>query len=140
MDFPIGSDVFTLPDGRTANAPSMFIFNNRFLPPASSVPEPSGLLAARIGAGITGVGRRMLVALEGWPTSRESVLRLESVYPASRRGRRGRCDIVNDHLLAGHSVGLRLTFETGGFRETPRVCRIYAGSGLSAGKGARADP
>jgi hypothetical protein len=32
VDFPIGANVFNLPDGFTANAPSMFIADNRFIP------------------------------------------------------------------------------------------------------------
>jgi hypothetical protein len=40
VDFPIGANVFNLPDGFTANAPSMFISDNRFVP-TGGVPEPS---------------------------------------------------------------------------------------------------
>jgi hypothetical protein len=45
---PIGSDVFNLPDGVTANAPGLFIFNNRFTPPVG-VPGPI------VGAGLPGL-------------------------------------------------------------------------------------
>ncbi len=45
VDFPIGSDVFTLPSGFTVNDPDMFLVNNRFTPPgASAVPEPGSLI------------------------------------------------------------------------------------------------
>lgn len=40
VDFPIAANVFNLPDGFTANAPSMFIVDNRFIP-TGGVPEPS---------------------------------------------------------------------------------------------------
>jgi hypothetical protein len=45
---PIGTDVFNLPLGVTANAPDSFIFNNRFTPP-SAVPGPIA------GAGLPGL-------------------------------------------------------------------------------------
>jgi hypothetical protein len=47
VEFPIGSDVFNLPPGVTANAPNSFIFNNRYIPTA--VPGPIA------GAGIPGL-------------------------------------------------------------------------------------
>jgi hypothetical protein len=47
VEFPIGSDVFNLPPGVTANAPDSFIFNNRYIPAA--VPGPIA------GAGLPGL-------------------------------------------------------------------------------------
>jgi hypothetical protein len=44
LDFPSGKDVFILPAGVTANAPDIFLVNNRFLPPSTGVPEPSAWL------------------------------------------------------------------------------------------------
>ena len=41
LDFPSGIDVLVLPPGYTADDPEAYIFGNRFLPPASAVPEPS---------------------------------------------------------------------------------------------------
>ena len=43
VDFP-ATNVFTLPDGFTANDPDMFIVNNNFVVPGGSVPEPGPLL------------------------------------------------------------------------------------------------
>jgi hypothetical protein len=48
VEFPIGSNVFNLPSGVTANAPDSFIFNNRYIPPAA-VPVPN------VGAGLPGL-------------------------------------------------------------------------------------
>ena len=55
IDFPIGSDLFNLPAGVTANAPDAFIFNNRFVPPTTgAVSEPATL--ALFAAGVAGLG------------------------------------------------------------------------------------
>jgi hypothetical protein len=48
LNFPIGIDVFTLPDGYTANDPDTFLVDNRFLPPNAATALPlfaSGLSA-----------------------------------------------------------------------------------------------
>jgi hypothetical protein len=60
LDLPIGIDVFNLPEGVTANAPGSDIVNNRFLPPTTSVPEPSTwamLLLGFAGLGYAGFKR-----------------------------------------------------------------------------------
>ncbi len=50
LDFPIGSDVFNLPDGVTANGPDLEIVDNRFVgdgtagTPPTAVPEPPTML------------------------------------------------------------------------------------------------
>jgi hypothetical protein len=54
LDFPIGRDLFNLPDGFTVNAPGSFIVNNRFVPTpseAAPVPGPSALVLVGIGLG-----------------------------------------------------------------------------------------
>ncbi len=53
LDFPQGSDVFNLPNGYTANAPNIFLVNNRFVPPNAAVPEPGSL--ALLGSGLVGL-------------------------------------------------------------------------------------
>ena len=42
LAFPTGMDVFVLPPGFTANAPGLFIFDNRFVPPTTP-PAPSAI-------------------------------------------------------------------------------------------------
>jgi len=44
LDLPSGSDIFTLPDGFTANDVDGFIVNNRLVGPPTAVPEPSSAL------------------------------------------------------------------------------------------------
>jgi len=66
IDFPVGVPLFNLPEGYTANAPDMFILDNRFLPPVP-VPEPSTVLLSFIGLLFVARSaycsrRRMLVA------------------------------------------------------------------------------
>lgn len=57
LDFPL-TNIFNLPDGFTVNDPDMFIVNNDFVPPTSSVPEPSTwamLLIGFVALGYVGV-------------------------------------------------------------------------------------
>ena len=42
LAFPTGMDLFVLPPGFTANAPALFISNNRFVPPTTP-PAPSAI-------------------------------------------------------------------------------------------------
>lgn len=56
VDFPIGADVFTLPEGFTANDPDMNLIDNRFTPTATPLPATLPLLATGLGA----------VCLLGW--------------------------------------------------------------------------
>ena len=48
LDFPL-TDIFNLPVGFTVNDPDMFIVNNNFVPPRSSVPEPASLSMFGVG-------------------------------------------------------------------------------------------
>jgi hypothetical protein len=59
LDFPIGSAVFGLPDGVTANGPDLDIFDNQFLAP-SATPVPSSILLLATGLAALGLvgGRR----------------------------------------------------------------------------------
>jgi hypothetical protein len=52
LEFPTGIDVFTLPDGFTANA-GAYLVNNRFID-ASAVPEPTCIVL--VGLGVAGLG------------------------------------------------------------------------------------
>lgn len=54
LDFAIGSDLFNLPSGYTANSASSFIVDNRFLPPTLAVPEPN--VAALFCVGLFALG------------------------------------------------------------------------------------
>jgi hypothetical protein len=58
--FIVGGPVFDLPAGFTANSPTSFIVNNRFLPagPVAAVPEPSSMLLAISALGLLGMLRR----------------------------------------------------------------------------------
>ena len=63
---PIGSDVFNLPDGYTADAPDSFVSNNRFLPPTAATPLPAALPLFASGLGALG--------LLGWHRKRKARL------------------------------------------------------------------
>ena len=54
LDFATGSPLFNLPAGYTANSASSFIFDNRFVPPPSAIPEPN--VAALCVLGLIAVG------------------------------------------------------------------------------------
>lgn len=54
LDFPIGTALFNLPDGVTANAPDSFVFNDIFSP-TSAVPLPAALPLFATGAGAFGL-------------------------------------------------------------------------------------
>jgi len=57
LDLPVGSDIFTLPEGFTVNDDSGLIRNNR-LQAATAVPEPSsGAMFFAAFAGLLGLGR-----------------------------------------------------------------------------------
>jgi hypothetical protein len=58
FDFPVGIDLFNLPEGVTVNAPDSFVFNNRFLPPAVAAPEPATLALLCAGVAALGFVRR----------------------------------------------------------------------------------
>jgi hypothetical protein len=60
LDFPIGVDVFNLPEGYTVNNPEAYIFNNRFIPPNETpLPSAFGLFGIGLGAlGLLGWRRR----------------------------------------------------------------------------------
>jgi len=57
LDFVKGRDLFTLPDGYTAEDPDAFIVDNRFLPPGG-VPEPAGWALMIAGFGLAGATLR----------------------------------------------------------------------------------
>jgi hypothetical protein len=65
VEFPIGSDVFNLPPGVTANAPDSFIFNNRYIP-ATAVPGPV------VGAGLPGLSWLAVVFSPGGDGGRKA--------------------------------------------------------------------
>jgi hypothetical protein len=57
LDFPIGTAVFVLPEGVTANAPGSFVTNNIFSPPdaAGTTPVPAALPLFATGLGALGL-------------------------------------------------------------------------------------
>ena len=57
LDFPIGTALFVLPDGVTANGPDSFVTNNIFSPPgsAAATPLPGALPLFAIGLGALGL-------------------------------------------------------------------------------------
>ncbi len=57
LDFVRGRDLFTLPEGFTAEDPDAFIFDNRFLPPGGA-PEPAAWALAIAGFGLAGASLR----------------------------------------------------------------------------------
>ena len=61
--FVVGGPVFDLPAGFTANSPTSFIVDNRFLPPGAvpAVPEPSSMLLLTGGLGLLTMLRRRRV-------------------------------------------------------------------------------
>ena len=78
-DFPL-TNIFTLPDGFTANDPDMFIVNNDFVAPGSAVPEPSSLLLLLSGvSGLLAFGRRGAQCLTGKP-QRSAAPRKASIW------------------------------------------------------------
>ena len=58
LDFVTGRDLFTLPDGFTAEDPDAFIVDNRFTPPAGGVPEPASWALMIAGFGLAGAALR----------------------------------------------------------------------------------
>ena len=55
LDFAVGSDLFTLPIGFTANSDTSLIVDNRFLPPTAAVPEPASTALLALGLATLGV-------------------------------------------------------------------------------------
>lgn len=49
LDFPIGSDLFNLPAGYTANSATSFIVDNHFMPTTLAVPEPDVAVLFSVG-------------------------------------------------------------------------------------------
>jgi len=59
LDFVRGRDLFTLPDGFSAEDPDAFIVDNRFLPPDGGIPEPSAWSLMIAGFGLAGATLRL---------------------------------------------------------------------------------
>lgn len=66
LDFPIGSALFVLPEGVTANAPDSFVTNNIFGPPGTVVATPA---PAALPLFVTGLGA---LGLLGWRKKRKA--------------------------------------------------------------------
>lgn len=60
LDFPIGTDVFTLANGVTANGADLEIVDNRFIPSVAAIPEPATFSLLAIG--LVALGRRGMSA------------------------------------------------------------------------------
>ncbi len=67
LDFVRGQDVFALPDGYTAEDPSAFIFDNRYLPPGGA-PEPTAWALMIAGFGLAGASLRLRRSLSSTPS------------------------------------------------------------------------